>query len=351
MCEEFDHSALVIEVVPCSQRLTVVDSYAVSAKDLIEVDLSSIHAYPANTIRVVPKTQRFDMSVVYLTSWENLVAVDSSLVSGLKDAIQGRDYRRAFYLICLKNDYELGFRGGPHGETALHSLAISGHKYLFETVLRRMNTDDVLIQTSTGPTDIDHGHTVLHVIASHGCTVALQSLIEIRPELMCTLANIVNYRKHTPLWIAISQGHDKVAELLFEYTDISKLGCSDRFGLRLPYCDLLERVIKDKARDGCTALHMAAYLDWVSMAKVIYDEMSCEEVCKLSDQGYTALHIAIMKGSHEMVKALLDDRENEKSRGLWDTMTAHKRSVRDLARKHSKDMYNCLISLSEIVEE
>ena len=341
MSEQYDRRALVIKVVPCDQNST--DIHAISTKDLIEVDESG--PVDSSSIRVVPHTQRHDADIAYIASWQDLVSIAGDFIDELSDAVWKRDYQKVYYLICLASDNKFERVSGESGETALLCMAHCEDKYLFEAVLKRTDTNAVLLQATAG-----YGNTVLHELAYRKDTTNLQSLIKIRPDLMSTLANTCNNQKIVPLRIAINRGLSEVAEILIKYTDMGNLGSPDSHGLTMRHeavdCYFLERLIRIKAADGCTPLHMAAYTDRADVAKTIYGEMSSEGICKqTTEKGYTALHIAVTNKSIPMITVLLVDLE--KSRGLLSITDIDGQTALDLARASSQEVFNCITNLTK----
>lgn len=296
--ELFDHNAIVIKVVACSQRYRPQEIYAVSVIDLTVLTLLvSNSVLTDDVIEVVPHVLRYNTDVTYVASKKNLVLVGENFNQELKSAVSNRDYRKAFYLMCLVSDSELGSADEFYGETALHYLACANHKYLFETALARMSIRGILKEAHASR---GKGN-VLHYLSALGNTDLVHALILIRPDLMHRVARGQGDHKQ-PLLCALFKGNYEIACLLFKYTDPEHA-----WG----FVESPGTILIDAVREKSTRL---VELLLGSKPQTEYEETVAKTLLRVRDGfllentdriGHTALHAAVARGGDPVILDLV----------------------------------------------
>lgn len=324
--EQFYPNAIIIKVRPCSKTEPHV-FYAVSVFDLItvnepatnlaeEVELPDSNPIP-DVIEVKPCAQKYETSITYIASRQDLILLeDSDFVTMVRLSLDAKDYRKAYYLLSIADDYDFEFKSqselGAYYETVLHCLVPCGNKYLFEIALKRADdaciiTDLYELRDDRFPTNY-RSSTVLHYMAKYGHTELLRSLIAIRPDLMPKLANARCEESNelipidcssnslsmtTPLQEALMNGHFEMACLLFKYTKSEHLSTILIDAIRAKNMRLVElllgaepRVMNEeiiattllscgsligtRTKDGCLPIHTAARTGNQRIFELIY---------------------------------------------------------------------------------
>ncbi|XP_038988037.1 protein ACCELERATED CELL DEATH 6-like [Phoenix dactylifera] len=171
----------------------------------------------------------------------------------------------------------------------LLEAARSGNKRILDELLQQK---DFFLGASVGEIIscllgvIVEGNTALHIVASRGH-------LEIAKEICCREISLLaaqNTRLDTPLHCAARAGDEKMVSLIIQFA---------REG------EIKEReVLRAKNTDEANALHEAAQYNHANMAKVLM-EKDVGLASMPNSAGMSPLYLAIMTGSIDVAKALL----------------------------------------------
>ncbi|XP_029120998.2 protein ACCELERATED CELL DEATH 6 isoform X1 [Elaeis guineensis] len=137
------------------------------------------------------------------------------------------------------------------------------------------------------------GNTILHIVASRGHLELAQEFCHRERSLLVAQ----NIRLDTPLHCAARVGDDKMASLIILFAKEDKIEA---------------RVLTAKNRDDANALHEAVKYNHVHVANVLMEEDD-ELASKSNCAGMSPLYLAIMMGSLNVAKALLQSSSWEKA--------------------------------------
>lgn len=222
----------IIKVIPRSYTNPVTEFYAVAESDLVEGSLAEPNS---ELMEVVPYDLRSDTDLVYTVAIMNLVPVNKNgCIPNLKQAVI-KDERLAYYALSVMKARTLGKinesyvpgAGDPRipfcQQTALHVVAKGRSRYLFESVLKRMDTSAILKKSKYKCKYVLVGNTVLCQIVKNQRSDLLRSLIKIKPELMRPLANIKGTSGYIPLHLAVINNDQYMINTLLPYTRPSSI--------------------------------------------------------------------------------------------------------------------------------
>lgn len=236
------YSKHIIKVIPRNWFEPITEFYAVAGSDLTETSPLTTTEIDNELVEVVPYDLRYDKTFVYVAAVKNLVPVSKDgRIPNLKWAVT-HDERVAYYSLSVTKACILGkingwfIPGASEGlytpfcqQTALHIVAKGQSKYLFESVLKRLDRSSVLKRTRCTPNKyMRTSDTVLHQIVENERMDLFRSLVKIRPELMRPLANIAGTSGYIPLHLAVINNNQEMIDILLPHTrSISICGSHD----------------------------------------------------------------------------------------------------------------------------
>ena len=130
------------------------------------------------------------------------------------------------------------------------------------------------------------GNTALHIVASQGHLELAKKICRRERSLL----EASNMMLDTPLHHAARAGHDKIVSLIIQ---LAKEGWIEA-----------RRVLRATNMDKANALHEATKHNHASVATTLIEE-DAELASMLNDVGMSPLYLAIMIGSLNIAKALL----------------------------------------------
>lgn len=237
----FDPKTKLTRVIECSKRYARShDIYCIAKTDLL---LIKPEVLTEDVVCVVPYKHRYDLTVAYYASKQDMIlsAGGHKYAQRFCQAIDDREFKKAFYLIHVLDDKAFVRECGPRGDTLVQYCITDGGQLLFEAVLRKVSTDAVLTDGYTTVGKTRTNANILHTITSYGNTEFLRILIAIRPDLVSELANESDSHDMLPLRYAANTSNGELAEILFGYIDKDKI---EPFVVR--YKSILDKAITKK---------------------------------------------------------------------------------------------------------
>ncbi|XP_037493572.1 ankyrin repeat-containing protein ITN1 isoform X2 [Jatropha curcas] len=186
--------------------------------------------------------------------------------------------------------------------TALHFAVMYGRLRVAKTI---MELCPELVAAQDGK-----GDTPFHLACRHCNPEMLKLLIGVNVE---AAHNKINKKNQTPLFLACRHGHLGLVELLLQRPQLIQVDGFDQTCLHvavlLEYTDIVEILLKkvpnlalkiDKNENS--PLHCACIKENLSMVQLLIGKSSRQTHRLYNKDGYTALHLAVMKGNVQFLE-------------------------------------------------
>ena len=169
-----------------------------------------------------------------------------------------------------------------YGITPLHMACQAGNLHGVEILLKERNID-INAQDS-------NGDTPLHAACLHGHGEHIvEQLLKFEPAKgtgnKIKLRLVKNHLGHTPFHLACREGHKVVAKQLLEFVEEPS------------------HLIKEKDKEGATALHIACQKDQHEIVEFLLEKKA--DISARKNDGMTPVHVAAEYGCLEVMEVFL----------------------------------------------